>query len=49
MRGIDGLLVATFLLLLVALPPLALLRRQEHFVGGPGGTALFGGKPGSGA
>jgi MFS family permease len=30
MHGIDGLLVATIALLLVALLPLALLRRQEH-------------------
>jgi MFS family permease len=30
MHGIDGLLVATLALLLVALAPLALLRRQEH-------------------
>jgi MFS family permease len=43
MRGIDGLLVATIGLLLVALGPLALLRRQEHYVGGPGSTAVFGG------
>ena len=43
MRGIDGLLIATIGLLLVALGPLALLRRQEHYVGGPGGTAVFGG------
>jgi predicted MFS family arabinose efflux permease len=30
MHGIDGLLIATIALLLVALLPLALLRRQEH-------------------
>ena len=30
MRGIDGLLIATLALLLVALGPLAFLRRQEH-------------------
>jgi MFS family permease len=30
MRGIDGLLIATIALLLVALLPLAFLRRQEH-------------------
>jgi MFS family permease len=30
LRGIDGLLVATLALLLVALGPLAFLRRQEH-------------------
>jgi predicted MFS family arabinose efflux permease len=33
MRGIDGLLIATLGLLLLALGPLALLRRQEHHVG----------------
>jgi DHA1 family multidrug resistance protein-like MFS transporter len=38
-RGIDGLLVATFGLLLIALLPLAQLRRQEHYVGGPSGVA----------
>jgi MFS family permease len=42
-RGIDGLLVATIALLVVALPPLALLRQQEHYVGGPGGPAVFDG------
>jgi MFS family permease len=30
LRGIDGLLVATLALLLIALGPLAFLRRQEH-------------------
>lgn len=34
-RGIDGLLFGTFGLLLIALIPLAQLRGQEHFVGGP--------------
>ena len=34
MRGIDGLLIATLGLLLIALGPLALLRRQEHHVVG---------------
>ena len=32
-HGIDGLLVATFALLALALGPLALLRRQEHHLG----------------
>lgn len=40
-RGIDGLLVATFGLLLIALIPLAQLRRQEHYVGGPSQVASF--------
>jgi MFS family permease len=39
--GIDGLLVATFGLLLIALVPLAQLRRQEHYVGGPSQPATF--------
>jgi MFS family permease len=39
-RGIDGLLVATMAMLLIALVPLARLRSQEHDVGGPG-TATF--------
>ena len=41
-RGIDGLLLATFALLLVALVPLAQLRRQEHYVGGPSQAASLG-------
>ena len=40
-RGIDGLLLATFALLLVALVPLAQLRRHEHYVGGPEQPASF--------
>jgi MFS family permease len=39
--GIDGLLIATFGLLVVALLPLAQLRRQEHYVDGPGSAAVF--------
>jgi DHA1 family multidrug resistance protein-like MFS transporter len=41
--GIDGLLISTFALLLVALLPLAQLRRQEHYVGGPESPAAFDG------
>jgi MFS family permease len=41
--GIDGLLFATVVLLLVALVPLAFLRRQEHEVSGPEGAPAFGG------
>jgi MFS family permease len=41
--GIDGLLISTFALLLVALLPLAQLRRQEHYVGGPESPAEFDG------
>jgi MFS family permease len=44
-RGIDGLLVGTMAMLLIALLPLAQLRRQEHYVGGPGTTASFGEMP----
>ncbi|MGZ8501973.1 MAG: MFS transporter [Candidatus Limnocylindrales bacterium] len=34
-RGIDGILVATLLLLVVALVPLRRLRAVEHLIGGP--------------
>ncbi len=40
-RGIDGLLIATMVMLVIALLPLAQLRRQEHYVGGPGTAASF--------
>ena len=40
-RGIDGLLIATMVMLLIALLPLAQLRRHEHYVGGPGTAASF--------
>jgi predicted MFS family arabinose efflux permease len=40
-RGIDGLLIATMAMLLIALLPLAQLRRQEHYVGGLGAPASF--------
>ncbi|HSK53021.1 MAG TPA: MFS transporter [Clostridia bacterium] len=43
-RGIDGMLVATLLLLLVALPFLGQLRRDEHYVGGPAGPAYLDGE-----
>ena len=39
--GIDGLLVSTFVLLGVALVPLASLRRREHFLAGPGSPATI--------
>jgi MFS family permease len=39
--GIDGLFIATFGLLLVAIPPLLLLRRHEHYVGGPASPATL--------
>jgi MFS family permease len=44
-RGIDGLLVGTMAMLIIALLPLARLRSQEHYVGGPGTTASFGDTP----
>jgi MFS family permease len=40
--GIDGLLIATVVLLLIALVPLAFLRRQEHEVSGPESVPAFG-------
>lgn len=40
-RGIDGLLLATFVLLAIALLPLAQLRRHEHYVGGPATPATI--------
>jgi MFS family permease len=41
-RGIDGLLLATFGLLAVALIPLQRLREQEHFIDGVESTAYLG-------
>jgi MFS family permease len=41
--GIDGLLFATVVLLLVALVPLTFLRREEHEVSGPESAPAFGG------
>jgi len=38
-RGMDGLIVATAILLIVALVPLSRLRRVEHYLTGPGSTA----------
>ncbi len=40
--GIDGLFSGTLLLLVVALVPLAQLRREEHYIGGPDTTAHLG-------
>ena len=40
--GIDGLLIATVILLTFALLPLAMLRRQEHEVSDPGAVTTFG-------
>jgi predicted MFS family arabinose efflux permease len=48
--GIDGLLIATFALLALALGPLALLRRQEHQLGpddSERGPATVAEEPGS--
>ncbi len=44
-RGIDGLLAGTMAMLIIALLPLARLRSQEHYVGGPGTAASFGDTP----
>jgi MFS family permease len=44
-RGIDGLLLATFGLLAVALIPLQRLREQEHFIDGVESTAYLGDAP----
>lgn len=44
-RGIDGLLLATFGLLAVALVPLKRLREQEHFIDGVETTAYLGDAP----
>jgi MFS family permease len=43
--GIDGLLFATVALLLIALIPLAFLRREEHEVSGPESSPAFGVEP----
>jgi MFS family permease len=43
--GIDGLLIATVILLAFALIPLGMLRRQEHEVSDPGGVTTFGTEP----
>jgi predicted MFS family arabinose efflux permease len=43
-RGIDAMFVATLVLLVLALGPLAQLRRDEHYVGGTGGTAMLDGE-----
>jgi predicted MFS family arabinose efflux permease len=45
-RGIDAMFVATLGLLLIALVPLAQLRRDEHYVSGTAGTAVFDGEAG---
>ena len=41
-RGIDGLLLATFALLAVAIVPLSRLREQEHFINGMESAAVLG-------
>jgi hypothetical protein len=41
-RGFDGLLLATFGLLAVAIVPLLQLRRVEHYVSGPSAPATIG-------
>jgi MFS family permease len=44
-RGIDGMLVATFALLGVALVPLSRLREQEHQIDGADSPAMIGDAP----
>ena len=44
-RGMDGLLLATGVLLLLALVPLSRLRAEEHYVGGTGTPAAIGDGP----
>ena len=39
--GIDGLLIATFALLAIAVVPLVQLRQHEHYVGGPATPAMI--------
>ncbi len=41
-RGIDGILIASVVLLGVAILPLLSLRRYEHYVGGPATPAVLG-------
>ena len=45
-RGIDAMFIATLVLLIVALGPLAQLRRDEHYVDGPAANAVFDGESG---
>ncbi len=40
-RGIDGLFIATFVLLGVALVPLSALRQREHFLDGPASPTII--------
>lgn len=42
-RGIDGMLLGTLALLLIALVPLAQLRRHEHYLAGPETAAYLNG------
>jgi MFS family permease len=43
-RGVDGMLAGTMGLLLVALVPLAQLRRDEHYLGGTDSPAILDGE-----
>jgi MFS family permease len=47
LRGVDGMLAGTMLLLLVALVPLAQLRRDEHYLGGTDSPAILDGEVGT--
>jgi MFS family permease len=41
-RGLDGIFVASFLLLAIAVVPLSRLRQYEHYVAGPSSPAVLG-------
>jgi MFS family permease len=45
-RGIDAMFIATLILLIVALGPLAQLRRDEHYVDGTATAAILDGESG---
>lgn len=45
LAGLDGIFLASFVLLGIALVPLARLRRFEHSVGGPSTAAVFSDQP----
>ncbi len=47
LRGVDGMLAGTMGLLLVALIPLAQLRRDEHYLGGTDTPAILDGEIGA--
>jgi MFS family permease len=44
-RGLDGIFVASFVLLAIAVVPLSRLRHYEHYVAGPSTPAVLGDQP----